>query len=84
MSRSSGDTSRLEEDSATGPDLLPTNMPRECADVLAKPFRMLALLILEHGVGPEAWMMHWIDPLFKECYSFQPGNYTGIHLTAQI
>ena len=33
----------LQEDSATFPDLLPTKMLRECADVLVKPFRMLAL-----------------------------------------
>ena len=56
----------LKEDSATGPDLLPTKMLRECADVLAKPFRMLALLILQQGAWPEAWMMHWIVPLFKK------------------
>ena len=74
----------LQEDSATGPDLLPTKMLRECADALAKPFRMLALLILQQGVWPEAWMMHWIVPLFKKGASFQAGNYRGIHLTAQI
>ena len=36
----------LKEYSATGPDLLLTKILRECADVLAKPFRTLALLIL--------------------------------------
>ena len=74
----------LKEDSATGPDLLPTKILRECADVLAKPFRTLALLILQQGVWPEAWMMHWIVPLFKKGAVFLPGNYRGIHLTAQI
>ena len=29
-------------------------------------------------------MIHWIVPLFKKGAVFQPGNYRGIHLTAQI
>ena len=52
----------MKEDSATGPDMLPTKILRECADVLAKPFRMMALLILHQGVWPKAWMKHWIVP----------------------
>ena len=57
--------SGMKEDSATGPDLLPTKMLRECADVLAKPCRKLALLIIKQGVWPKEWMIHWIVPLFK-------------------
>ena len=76
--------SGMKEDSATGPDLLPTTMLRECADVLAKPFRKLALLVLKQGVWPKELMIHWIVPLFKTGAVFQPGNYRGIHLTAQI
>ena len=41
--------SGMKEDSATGPDMLPTTMLQECADVLAKPFRKLALLIFKQG-----------------------------------
>ena len=74
----------MKEDSATGPDMLPTKILRECADVLAKPFRMMALLILHQGVWPQAWMIHWIVPLFKKGAVYQPGNYRGIHLTAQV
>ena len=74
----------LQEDSATGPDMLPTRMLRECADVLAGPFRILALLILEQGSWPQAWMKHWIVPLFKKGAVFKPGNYRGIHLTPQV
>ena len=74
----------MKEDSATGPDMLPTKILRECADVLAKPFRMMALLILHQGVWPQAWMIHWIVPLFKKGAVYQPGNYRGIHITAQV
>ena len=56
----------LKEDSATGPDMLPTKMLRECADALAKPIRILALLILQQGIWPKAWMTHWIVPLFEK------------------
>ena len=74
----------LKEDSATGPDMLPTKMLKECADVLAKPIRILALLILQQGIWPKAWMTHWIVPLFKKGSVFLPGKYRGIHLTSQL
>ena len=50
--------------SAIGPDMLQTTMLRKCADVLAKPIRMLALLMLQQCVLPQAWMTHWIVQLF--------------------
>ena len=56
----------LNEDSTTGPDMLPTKMLRECADALAKPIRILALLIFQQGIWPKAWMTHWIVPFFKK------------------
>lgn len=71
----------LQEDSATGPDMLPTRMLRECAD---GPFKILALLILEQGSWPQAWMNHGIIPPFKKSAVFKPGNYRGIHLTPQV
>ena len=74
----------LNPDSATGPDYLPARILKECCQQLAKPFRMLALLILKFGIWPESWMMHWIVPLFKKGATFIPGNYRGIHLTPQI
>ena len=56
----------LKEDSATGPDMLPTKMLRECADALAKPIRILALLILQQEILPKAWMTHWNVQLCKK------------------
>ena len=64
----------LKEDSATGPDLLPT---RICVGQIAVPFRMLAELILWHGAWPMIWKSHWIVHLFKKGAVFQPGNYMG-------
>ena len=48
----------MREDSTTGPDVLPKKILRECANVLAKTFRMIALLILHQGLWPRAWMIH--------------------------
>ena len=28
--------------------------------------------------------MHWIVPIYKTKAIFQPGNYRGVHLTAQL
>ena len=74
----------LKIDSATGPDLLPVRILKECAVQLAKPFRLLATLILQYKTWQRPWMEHWIVPLYKKGASFVPGNYRGIHLTPQI
>ena len=74
----------LQEDSATGPDFVLIKMLRECADALAKSFRMLALVILQQNVWPEALMIHRIIIFFKKGVSFQRGNYIGIHFTAHM
>ena len=74
----------LDPSSATGPDELPTKILRECAECLARPLWLLACHILRTGVWPQIWMEHWIVPLFKKKAVFQPGNYRGVHLTAQL
>ena len=42
----------LAADSATGPGKLPARILKECPTQLAKPFRMLAMVILKCGVWP--------------------------------
>ena len=75
---------QLDENSGTGPDLLPTKILRECAAALAKPVRILFLIILSTGAWPDLWRQHWIVPLFKKKCVFNPANYRGVHLTAQL
>lgn len=70
--------------SATGPDLVPTRVLKECAAELAKPLETLARRVLEAGRWPEAWVLHWILPLFKKKEPWAPGNYRGVHLTSQV
>ena len=55
----------LNRNDAKGPHMLPTKMLRECADVLAKPIRILAVLIFLHGILPKTKMTHWIVQRFK-------------------
>ena len=76
--------SPLREDSGTGPERLPAIKSKHCAKELAKPVRMLTLLILATGVWPEMWLQHWAPPLFTRKNVYDPSNYQGIHLTAQL
>jgi hypothetical protein len=74
----------LRVDSGTGPDLLPARILKECARVLAKPFSMLANIILRKGRWPEVWITHWIVPIYKRGSVYAAQNYRGVHLTAQL
>jgi hypothetical protein len=74
----------LDENSGTGPDLLPARILKTGAKELAIPIMMLALLILNSGEWPESWREHWLVPIYKRAAVFEPGNYRGVHLTAQL
>lgn len=74
----------LDEQSGTGPDLLPARILKHCAAQLAYPILQLAMLILDSGEWPECWKDHWIVPLFKRGAVYLSKNYRGVHLTAQL
>ena len=74
----------LRAESATGPDVLPTRVLKECAAELAAPFVALAQCILRCGMWPAMWLVHWIIPLYKKKAKSNPINYRGVHLTAQL
>ena len=74
----------LREDSATGPDGLPTRLLKNCAKELAKRVHKLARNVLCSGRWPAGWCVHWIVPLHKKGFTWKPGNYGGVHLTAQL
>jgi hypothetical protein len=46
--------------------------------------QLLTVLIIATGTWPEVWLQHWVAPLFKKKNVFDPDNYRGIHLTAQL
>ena len=74
----------LDVTSALGPDLLPTRLLRFCASALAKPVASLARRIIQMGRWPEAWLVHWMVPIFKRASVFSAKNYRGVHLTSQL
>ena len=65
----------LDEDSALGPDLVPTGILKKCAKVLAPVIHMLILSILKFGEWPTLWMIDWVIPLFNRKSVYDPANY---------
>ena len=55
----------LDEDSALGPDLVPTRILKRCAQVLASVLHLLVLAVLKFGEWSTLWMEHWVVLLFK-------------------
>jgi hypothetical protein len=76
--------SKLAEHSATGPDGVPSRVLKNLHAVLAVPFAKLARCIVNHGCWPSIWTFHWICALHKKRSMFDPKNYRGLQLTAQI
>ena len=74
----------LDEDSGTGPDLLPARILKRCAGELSLPVALLSRKLLAEGRWPTCWRTHWVHALHKRKSKADPGNYRGIHLTAQI
>ena len=75
---------QLQEDSATGLDLLPARILKECSAALALPITLLNRNILFHGIWPEGWRHHWLFALHKKHAKSNPRHYLGIHLTPQL
>ena len=74
----------LREDSATGPDLVPTRMIKRCAASLAVPVYLLAMTVLRTGRWPGLYTLHWVACLHKKKSVYDPSNYRGVHMTAQF
>ena len=55
-----------------------------CAEELAEAVCRLTQRIPDTGRWPALWTLHWIVPLHKKKSVFDPGNYRGLHLTAQL
>ena len=74
----------INPDKATGPDMLPGRILKECAEVLALPITLLARQLLAMGCWPDCWRVHWITPLYKKGSPSNPGKYRGVHLTTVL
>ena len=67
----------LKPDSATGPDLLPARILKECASELGKPLSRLVQQIVNTGSWPDLWRAHWIVPIHKRKAMTNTKNYRG-------
>ena len=72
----------LDTCKATGPDLLPATLLKNCSDTLALPLTLLARSILARGTWPSPWKEHWLTPLHKKKSTSDPTNYRAVHLTS--
>ena len=73
----------LKVDGATGPDSLAAILLKELAEALAKPVGRLLQSILEVGIWPQCWRLHWLIPIHKKKSVWDAFNYRGVHLTTQ-
>ena len=56
----------LKDDSATGPDRVPTRLLKVCAEELARPFSLLAKRVWETGHWPSVWILFFYgNPLSR-------------------
>ena len=74
----------LDEQSGTGPDLLPSKILKVCGDQLAQPVRRLVALILNVGIWPACWRKHWVVAIHKRGAVYLTKNYRGVHMTSQL
>ena len=69
----------LREESATGPDLIPTRVLKWCEKTLAVPVHKLLMRLSDEGQWPAVWITHWIVPIYKRSAAWSPKNYRWGH-----
>ena len=74
--------SNLKVNKATGPDGIPGNILKMCANELAEVLRILFQCSLNTGIVPEDWRLANIVPLYKKGKKTQAENYRPVSLTS--
>ena len=74
----------LKLDKATGPDLIPTRVLKECSAELASPLCRLFDLCYSHGVFPSQWKTASVTPIHKRDSKSDPTMYRPISLLSNI
>ena len=72
----------IKENKATGPDGIPGQILKICANELAGVYRLLFQASLNQGVVPDDWRHANIVPLFKKGDKTNPINYRPVSLTS--
>ncbi|KAJ8356350.1 hypothetical protein SKAU_G00191440 [Synaphobranchus kaupii] len=74
----------LTPDKATGPDLIPNRVLKECCAELASPLCRLSHLCFSHGVFPNQWKTASVTPIHKRDSKADPTKYRLISLLSNI
>ena len=82
--QAAGQLRKLRVGCATGPDLVPVAVLRQCADALGPHVAALVNRILARREWPATWLRHWVVPLHKRGSRFDRNQYRGIHLSSQL
>ena len=75
---------QLQPDKASGPDLIPSRVLKECCAELAGPLSRLFQLCFSCGVFPDKWKPASVTPVHKRNSRAEPSNYRPISLLSTI
>ena len=75
---------QLNENSASGPDEIPSRVIKELKQQLLKPLTILFTESLKSGKIPEEWRLAEVVPIFKKGRRSEPGNYRPVSLTVTV
>ena len=76
--------SNIDEHTATGSDLISARLLKKLSPYLCYPLTLLARIILDRGIWPDIWRIHWICPLHKRLSRADAQNYRGVHMSTQL
>ena len=75
---------QTDDNKATGPDQIPGELLKTCANELASVFAILFQASLDQGIVPDDWKLTLIPPLFKKADKSNIENYRPISLTSVV
>ena len=73
---------QLDCHKSMGPDEIHPRVPRELAEVIAKPLSSIYQCFLLTGKVPEDWRLANVIPVYKKGWREDTGNYRPVSLTS--
>ncbi len=72
----------LDTNKATGPDLIPTRVLKECSSILAPVLAELFQNSIDTGIVPDDWLTANVVGIYKKGDKQEPANYRPVSLTS--
>ena len=66
---------------ATGPDMIPARLLKECAEELAPILAIIYNKSIQTGIVPDDWKKSNVSAVFKKGQRYDPANYRPVSLT---